>query len=375
MTSAPLAGREFERILLVKPSSLGDVIHALPVLHVLRKRFPSAQIDWVIGSAFAPLLRDHPDITRLVEFDRKRYGKMWKRPGAGKDFAAWIAALRSERYDCVIDLQGLFRSGFITRATGAPIRIGFADAREGARWCYTHSLPGASAAPHAVDRNLQVASLLGIEADRARFPLPISTDAAEEVRGLLENDGPDHINIITLVPGARWDTKRWPPERFGQLADRLAASTGHRIALLGGPGELGTCEAVANAASVPVTNLAGKTSLPDLVAVIAQSSLVVCHDSAAAHLAVALERPLVCITGPTDPARTGPYDRPGAVARLDLECAPCFFRSLTQCPHEHRCMTELTVDQVARQAQTELARAEHVAEATGQSSADQEFQA
>lgn len=370
MTSAPLAGRELERILLVKPSSLGDVVHALPVLHVLRERFPPAQIDWVIGSVFAPLLRDHPAITRLVEFDRKRYGKMWKRPGAGKEFAAWIAALRSERYDCVIDLQGLFRSGFITRATGAPVRIGFADAREGATWCYTHLLPGASAATHAVDRNLQAANLLGIDADRAQFPLPISNEAAEKVRGLLNGETSDNRPIISLVPGARWDTKRWSPERFGQLADILAARAGHRIALLGGNDELETCEAVANAASVPVTNLAGKTNLSELVAAIAQSNLVVCHDSAAAHLAVALDRPLVCITGPTDPARTGPYNRPESVAKLDLDCAPCFFRSLTQCPHHHRCMTELTVDQVARQARIELEKAGLRTKTANQSSAD-----
>lgn len=374
MTSAPLAGREFERILLVKPSSLGDVVHALPVLHLLRERFPSARIDWVIGSAFAPLLRDHPGVSRLVEFDRKRYGNMLKRPGAGREFAAWIAALRREGYDCVIDLQGLFRSGFITRATGAAVRIGFADAREGARWCYTHALPGAAAAAHAVDRNLQVASLLGVEIDRPRFPLPIAEEAARSVRALLSRDGSDPAEVISLVPGARWDTKRWSPDRFGRLADELAASTGLRIALLGGPDEIETCGAVADAASVPVANLAGKTNLPQLAAAIAQSSLVICHDSAAAHLAVALERPLVCITGPTDPARTGPYGRAESVARLPLDCSPCFFRSLAQCPHDHRCMADLGVEQVAHRARTELGRTDRRPEATKQFSADADRQ-
>ena len=151
--SANLSSRSFARILLIKPSSLGDLVHALPVLHGLRQRYPRARIDWLAGSAFAPLIEGHPDIHEVVRFDRQRFGRMVVSPSALVGFHRFRKDLRRRNYDLVIDLQGLFRSGFLSWSTGAKVRIGFAQAREGAKWFYTDLIGPSPHDTHAVDRN------------------------------------------------------------------------------------------------------------------------------------------------------------------------------------------------------------------------------
>jgi len=342
-----LAERAFERILLIKPSSLGDVIHALPVLHGLRTRYPAARIDWLIATAHAALLEGHPELTGLVRFDRDRYARLWRSPRAASQFCGFLRDLRHAQYDLVIDLQGLFRSGFFARATAAPVRIGFRDAREGAACFYTHHLPVDLPDTHAVDRNYRVAGLLGFADVPIAFPLALSeTDEAEAGRLLAAAGVNAARKLVVLVPGARWETKRWPTAHFAGLIDALAQDERVQCVLLGGPGEAALCaEVVAGCRTAPA-QLVGRTTLPQLAALLARADLVVCHDSAAAHLAAALDRPLICLTGPTNPSRTGPYRHPEAVVRLPLDCSPCYYRRLSQCGFGHRCLRELSVDLV-----------------------------
>jgi len=152
--------------------------------------------------------------------------------------------------------------------------------------------------------------------------------------------------IVAVAPGARWETKRWPVEHFGQTVGDLEGRSGVRCVLVGGTDEAELCRQVTQAAAGAPVNLAGRTSLPQLVAVLARADAVLCHDSAAAHLAAALDRPLVCLTGPTNPHRTGPYGQLDQVLQLRLDCAPCYFRRLSQCPHQHRCLRELKAERV-----------------------------
>lgn len=350
-----LAQRTFERILLIKPSSLGDVIHALPVLGGLRKRYPTARIDWLIGSPFASLLAEHPLIDALVEFDRKRFGRLWRSPAAALAFVRFIRRLRQPRYDLVVDLQGLFRTGFFAYTTGAKTRIGFGDARESAPRFYTHRLVGGSGNVHAVDRYLQVGDLLGFTPGPVRFALPLTDTDRTSAAALLRNQAsrPD-TRLVAIAPGARWETKCWLPERYARTIDALHDSDADiACVLLGGPEETPRCAEITARCRTTPLDLTGQTSLRQLVALIERADLVICQDSATAHIAAALDRPLVCITGPTNPLRTGPYRRLPDVVWLEPECAPCYLRRLSQCPHDHRCMRDLTVEQVvaaARQA-------------------------
>ncbi len=351
MSASDLSRRSFSRILLIKPSSLGDIVHALPVLNGLRKRYPSARIDFLVAQPFAPLLEDHPQIDGLIRFDRKRFGRFGRDAKVARELWRFLRDLRDRRYDLVVDLQGLFRSGFFARATAAPVRIGPRDAREGARWFYTHRFAPRADETHVVDQCYAVARMLGFEDVPVTFVLPVPAGARQTVRRRLAEEGlGGEVPYAVLAPGARWETKRWPAERFAETAERLTTDAGLRCVVVGSEGERERCERVASAAGAGVSNWAGRTSLMELTALIEGATVVVAHDSAVVHLAAALRRPVVCIVGPTDPRRTGPYGQLDRCVRLDLPCSPCFFRRLSRCPHDHRCMRELGVEGVARLA-------------------------
>ena len=343
-----LRTRAFERILLIKPSSLGDVVHALPVLSGLRQRYPQAHIAWLIGKSFAPLLRGHPAIDELIDFDRKRFGRLGRNLGATVEFFRFVRELRERRFGLVIDLQGLFRSGYFAWKTQAPVRIGFGDAREFAPMFYTHKLPPRTNDMHAVDRNLGVASMLGFADAPPLFDLAIRDEERAEASTLLAEVGiAADQPFVAVMPGARWETKQWPVERFAPVIDQVFDATGIHSVLLGGGDEVAACATIAAACRSQPASLAGRTSLRLLSAIIERAASVLCHDSGPLHLAAALDRPLVCLTGPTNPARTGPYRRKDTVLRLDLPCSPCYLRRLSQCRFQHECMQKLSADSVS----------------------------
>ncbi|MFQ5494780.1 MAG: lipopolysaccharide heptosyltransferase II, partial [Phycisphaerae bacterium] len=350
-----LRNRSFDRILLIKPSSLGDVIHALPVLHGLRVRYPKARIDWLIASPLAPLLAAVPELDEAVPFDRRRFGRLATDPVVVREFVGFVRRLRARRYELAVDLQGLFRTGFLSWASGAGVRVGLGSAREGASVFYTHRLAVGDPESHAVDRNYLVAGLLGFEELPVTFNLGIGDRARSDAAELLDaRDTNAAKRLVLVAPGARWETKLWSPRRFAETIDRLHAGGTARCVLIGGAHDTAVCDRVAATCRRPPGNLAGRTDLQQLPAVIEKADLVLCHDSAALHLAVALDRPVVCVIGPTNPRRTGPYRRPGDVVRLSLDCAPCYLRKLTACPHHHRCMADLDADRVIEAAERAL---------------------
>jgi len=351
-----LSQRDFRRILLIKPSSLGDIVHALPVLHGLRQRFPNATIDWLVGSAFAPLLEGRRDINELVLFDRRRYARAGRSPRVALEFARFIVDLRGRRYDLALDLQGLLRTGFLAWASGAAVRLGFADAREGAAMFYTHRLRPRRTDMHAVDRNYLSAAVLGFKDVPVTFDLAPDDAAHTAARTLLRDAGTrPNARIIAVVPGARWETKVWPGERFAEAIDALQADPAVQCVLLGGPDEAQVCERIAAACQRPPANLAGRTELRQLAALLQTADVVLCHDSAPMHLAAAFGRPLVCLVGPTNPHRTGPYRRIQDVVRLNLPCAPCYLRKLAHCRHGHECLRGLDVATVLTAVRCRLA--------------------
>ncbi len=356
-SDADLSEQSFERILIVKPSSLGDIVHALPVLHGLRTRYPGAKISWLVATPFAPLLEGHAELDELVLFDRTRYGRIGRSPRATGEFIRFLKSLRAARYDLVVDLQGLFRTGFFSWVTGATVRIGFRAAREGGWLFYTHRIHGGDPDRHAVDRNYDLARLLGFDDVPIRFNLSLTDSLRTEAASLLQEAGiGDADRVIAVVPGARWETKVWFPERFAETIDALQSEPGVRCLLLGGPDEAGVCRGIADACKTSPINLAGRTSVRQLAPLVGLADVVLCHDSAPMHLAVALEQPLVCLTGPTNPDRTGPYGRPDDVVRVDLACSPCYLRRLSQCRFGHRCMKELTTASVVAAVRRALDR-------------------
>lgn len=347
MPSAP------QRILIIKPSSLGDIVHALPVLAGLRRAHPRARVSWLIGSGFADLLAGHPLIDELIPFDRGRFGRMWRSPRIAAEFLAFVRSIRARRFDLVIDLQGLFRSGFLARASGAARRVGFADARELATLFYTDRVRCGADAVHAVDRNLCVSAALALP-PTAEFPLPVDAGALARARAML-GATPDDPPILAIVVGARWVTKIWPAERGGELLAAAVRDGRWRAVLLGAPADRTLADALLSSAARlgsdcrDVIDLVGRTTLRELTALMSLSRVVVCQDSGPMHVAAALGRPTVALFGPTDERRTGPYSSAARVVRVELECAPCRRRRCRFAgadPRHHRCMRDISAARV-----------------------------
>ncbi len=356
----PLARTEFERILLIKPSSLGDIVHALPVLNGLRRRYPAAHISWLVNTAYAPLIATHPQLSEVIEFDRRTYARIGRSLSASRQFAGLMRSLRTRRFDLTVDLQGLFRSGFLSRSSGAPVRIGPSDAREMAGAFYTHRVQVGGMDTHAIERNYAVGQMLGFADVPIAFDLAISTSERQRANEALRQAGVDPAGpFAAVLPGARWETKRWFPDRFAHVIAALARQTGTASILLGAPDEADACAQVQRLAAcmgATAPNLAGQTGLRELVAIIEQASVVICHDSAPMHIAAALGRPMVCLIGPTNPRRTGPYGATARVIQAGVPCAPCYLRRLRQCPYNHDCMRSIHPSDVVDAAVAALGR-------------------
>ena len=338
-----LSRRDYRRILIIKPSSFGDVIHALPVLNGLRRRYPQSHIAWLVATGCAGLLEGHRALDEIIPFDRRRFGMLGRSFRVSVEFTEFVHRLRGRGFDLVIDLQGLFRSGFLAWATGARCRVGFGSARELAWMFYTHRVAVPDPDAHAVDRYYLVSKLLGFADVPVTFDLPIHAEARRSAREHLEQEGLGPAEPYAVIaPGTRWPTKRWPEAHFAEVVRALASHHGLRPVLIGMASEAEIARNVAQHGGSAVINLAGRTALPELIALIDGATIAVMHDSGPMHLATALGKPMVALYGPTSPARTGPYRRPETVARLDLDCAPCYLKKLADCPHQHRCLRELT---------------------------------
>jgi lipopolysaccharide heptosyltransferase I len=347
-TSPPAFESPPARILIIKPSALGDVVHALPVLNLVRRRWPAAQVSWLVSNSCAGLLQGHPQLDEVIQFDRKLFGNSWRNPAAAWQMSRFNRSLARRKFDLVIDLQGLFRSGWMTWRTGAAIRVGSTAAREfGGIFC-THLAP-VDPAQQATERYLAVAEFLGLGREPVEFIFAISDDDRRSVDELLPAQKP----YAVLLPATNWQTKRWPVERFAALIEPIRRRFGLESVIAGG------ADAAVLAAAMPGgINLAGRTNLRQLVALLERADLVIGNDTGPMHIAAALGRPLVTMYGPTSPFVTGPYGRLDAVVRLDIACSPCFSRT---CSHQS-CLRWLGIEPVLELAERQLnARAGGVA--------------
>jgi lipopolysaccharide heptosyltransferase I len=343
---------DFSRILIIKPSSLGDIVQALPVLTSLREAHPKAYIAWLVATVFADLLEGHPRLDRVVTFDRKRYGSIGKSFGATADFLAFVEGLRHEKFTAVIDLQGLFRSGFLAAATGAPSRVGFAAARELAPMFYTLSVPMPRKEMHAVDRYMALARHIGLLDPKAKDHLPVSAEARETVRQCLHAEGLGSGEAVVVVsPHARWTTKQWPPERFAEVIRRLHEQSGARAVLVGsGAAAPIARQIIEAAASARPIDLVDRTTLKEMVALVSEARAMVTNDSGPMHVAAAVGTPVVAIFGPTSAERTGPYGHGHRVLAGETPCRPCFRREClySSGPEALACLARVTAEEVAR---------------------------
>jgi lipopolysaccharide heptosyltransferase I len=330
-----------KRVLIIKPSAIGDIVHALPVLPKLRRRWPGAQLSWLVNPGFAGLVKGHPLLDDAILFERGRFGDGWYNPAALWDLGGFVRRLRKRKFDLVIDLQGLFRSAWVAAASGAPRIVGFSNARELAPWFYTDRVNCSWEEDHAVERYLKIAAALGCADGPAEFCFAVDDGDRRYIEQLI----PPGIDFAVLLPGTNWQTKQWPVERFAELVNPLRDRFGLETVAAGAAGD------ATLTSRIPAKfDLTGKTNLRQIIALMELASLVVGNDTGPMHIAAALGRPLVAPYGPTDPGRTGPFGRMDSVVRLNLPCMPCYSRT---CSHVS-CMQWLEVEAVLRVASEQL---------------------
>ena len=323
------------RILVIKLSSLGDIAHALPAVRALKER-TGAEIDWAVQPEYAALLACCPDVARTIAFPRR---------GFFRNLYPFLRELRRERYDVIVDLQGLMKSALVARLARGGQRLGPAWAREGSRWIYSAQPPRREGPRrHAVEELMDVAALVAPGDSRPPEPRLEFPDA--------ESDGSPGPHVA-FAPFSRWPTKNWPLEKFAELGRRLAAEMGCQIRIVGGPENAVQGEVLAGKIGGGARNLCGKTDLPGLCTLLKSMDLLVTVDSGPMHWADAMGVPLVAIFGATDPARTGPYrQQDRVVAKTDLACRPCRSRSCAR--GDLACLQTLEVEAVLKAALARL---------------------
>ena len=346
-----------QRVLIVKLSSLGDVLHALPAVQALRAAMPNATLGWAVEKAHAPLLRGQTFIDELIVWDR----------GTARGFARFIARLRINRWDLAIDMQGLFRSGLVTWLSGARRRIGALPSRELASLFYNEHVRLTTMDRHAVDRLLEFVGHLGADvanlrqdrpyvdgrppADTSRspelFPLRPSTEDLAQVDAWCVEHGFDvtRDRLVVLNPHCRRPANVWPLARFIELARRLLAS-GIRVAVTVGGVARDLCDAMSRELGPQLWRADGRFSLLGSAALFARSKVLVTGDTGPMHIAAAVGTRIVALLGATAPVRTGPYAADAVVIHKRLPCSPCLAK---QCPLKHdppACLVEIGVDEV-----------------------------
>jgi len=336
----------YRRILIIKPSSLGDIVHALPTLAAIRDAFPDAHIAWLVKKQWAGLLE------RVEGLDR-----IWPVGPGLRGWLSHVPALRAVGFDLVVDLQGLLRSGILARLIGCATRVGFANAREGSRLLYTHRVAVPTPDMHAVDRYLLVAGAVGAglpPEQRPAFRFRIPEGDRQRVIKLLDRHGvPSSRSWVAINPSARWPTKRWPPACFAAVADRLSQMGQAPVVLIGGPEDRVTTRSVRALMRSEAIDLAGETEPGLLPALLQSAAVLLTNDSGPMHVAAAVGTPVVALFGPTSPLRTGPYGPSHQVLTSGIACSPCFSRTCRH-PAQLECLVSIAPDQVAQAVQEQL---------------------
>jgi len=323
----------------VQTAFIGDVILTTPLARVLKQWNPAIHLSFLVIPATQELLQHNPFVDEILRYDKR--GRERGLLALGR----LIGRLRRLAYETALLPHRSFRTALIALGAHIPIRIGFK--REWASLFYTHRIPYRLGI-HEVQRNLSLLAPLGIRSpDWVKpdiFPTQEDWRVVTKVLGLGEgNPEPP----VALAPGSIWATKRWPKERFAQLA-RLLTREGHRVVCIGGQEDMALCEEICQAAGMGVVNLAGRLSLRQSAALIARCRLLISNDSAPVHMAVAMNTPVLALFGPTVP-HFGfyPYGERNRILERSLPCRPCSPHGGDKCPlGTFDCMRGITVDEV-----------------------------
>lgn len=337
-----------QRILVVLPNWYGETLFATPFLRLLRQQQPEAFLATLGSPRCREVLAHHPGLDAIIDYDER---------GTHRSLLAkWRLArqLRRERFDAAFILRrSLSRTVFVALA-GIPTRVGTANPKTG--WLLTHRAPTPVAPLHKASTYLPLLEAVGLSAVPGPYEYTVTALERRQARERLAAERADGRPLVVLHPGANWAHKRWPPERFAALADRLIASRGAQVAVTGGPDDAPLAEAITGQMRQRALVLTGRTTLRELGAVLGEAALVVANDTGVLHLAAALGRPVVALFGPTSPRLTGPLGDPARTIVLHHpDCCP---RVPCTRPHHpaHPGMAAISVEEVYEAAVRLLSR-------------------
>ncbi len=329
------------KVLIIKLSSIGDVVHTLPALYALRKGFEEkgikAEVDWLVEEAASGILKDHPLIDNLIIVKNRGWLK-----NAGENMRI-ARLLFSRRYDITLDFQGLLKSGVWVMLSGGKRRIGFSNAREMSHIFLNEKLRPYDPEKHAVERYLDLARFAGgVPGTRSVF-LGQEEDVKERVVKKLQKHGiTKETPFFVMVTRARWETKLWSDSKFMELAKKISEKSRLVPVLVGGENDRKEIAALRAGIGGSAVSLAGEIDLRELAALSGLSRFVISVDSGPMHIAAAAGARVIALFGPTAPWRTGPYGADHIVIRKGLDCSPCFRKKCA----DAKCMKEITVEDV-----------------------------
>lgn len=332
-----------KRICLIKPSALGDIVQTLPLLPVLKTRFPQAQISWVVNKELRDLVDGHPALHESIPFERR---------GGWSSSIRLLKTLRQRRFDLVLDLQGLLRTGVMTFATGAAVRVGLETAREGSHLSVNCVIPGSGRSVPAHARYWRISEVLGL-GEMSLDAMVVTSDADREWASQQLSRLPKPV--FAVHPGARWETKRWPADKFGLLLTRTLRTWPGSVLVLGSKAEKENADQVQRLVNVElgpkessrIVNLAGQSTLKQLSALLSRVDFAISNDSGPMHLAAGLGTPTLGLFTCTSAVRSGPAGMQHEMISTTVKCAASYHKT---CPHHGTahlaCLSELDVERV-----------------------------
>ncbi len=315
-----------KRILIIKPSSLGDIVHCFPLVDEIRRSCPGSEVDWVANTEYVSLVKRYPGVRNVLAFPRSRWGKAT----FFHDLRFFLSDLRAESYDAVVDAQGLLRSALIARACRTDVRIGSSEAREGASRFYSHIVypENGKGIVHAVQKNLHLLEALDITPHYSSEKLIYTSQDQDRLHQILQETAPDFSgDFFVLHPGAKRSIKQWPSLYFSNLLDKIHRYfPSIRPVLIGAPEDRALLEEIDGRTRAKAVLLAGKIPIDLLPLFFEKALFYVGNDSGPLHLAVMAGVPTVSFYGSSTPERTGPFDGGTGnhvVMGDNVPCSPC----------------------------------------------------
>ena len=335
-------------ILIVRLSAIGDIVFASPLIHALRRRYPSARLCWLAQPESKALLECHPELDEVIVWPRSEWAALWK----GHRWSALWRAMREFRamlhgyhFDMALDVQSLMKSGFLTWLSGARQRIGLGS-REGSQWLMTRVIAKGGDERRIGSEYYHFAQQLGLPTEDFEMHIGLSESDESQADALVRQHALGE-GFVVICPFTTRPQKHWFVDSWQRLIDRMQADWGLPVVMLGGPGDRGAASEIAAGCSTGLLNLAGETSLRLAAALISRADLVIGVDTGLTHMGIAMQRPTLCLFGSTCPYLETTHANARVIYHA-LDCSPC--RRNPTCHGAYDCMAAITPDAVMVEA-------------------------